>query len=421
MVQPYGSTVVAWHGMAIRDAEGTPIRMLGAHTDLTQQKLSEQKFQQSLADLDTLYNETKLALEQSEQIFEHSPDAILQVNSAGSIIKANKQATELFGYQQTELIQLNLKKLIPSETRKHHDQYLQHYFAVGGARKMGSDRGKLTAIRKDGESITVEITLNLINTLDGKQALATIRDVREKEQLIDSLTLQIEENKKLERFAFVASHDLQEPLRKVNAFTEIIEQRFEALNIEDEQAQFSFSRLKTASDNMRSMINNTLKLSKINAASIALTDCNIHKNIEQAIQNLQSYITDHQAHITVTGGECTVYADAGLLVQLFQNLISNAIKFQQPEQPPIISIKTIEERNVTKVLISDNGIGIEPQYHDNIFEPFKRLHTKEAYRGNGIGLAICKQIMDIHQGTITCESEENKGTTFTVSLYQDPS
>ncbi|QBG34285.1 sensor domain-containing diguanylate cyclase [Litorilituus sediminis] len=205
-----GSTVwIRCRGIAIRDNDGRPKRMLGTHIDITRLKEAEARYQRNLSELDKHYAITKLALEQSELLFEMAPDANLQVDVQGHIIKANIQAEKLFGYSKAELEQMNVSDLIPKGISANHNKNIQTYFKQGGARKMGAERGKMAALRRDGQALQVEITLNLISTAYGDYALATIRDMTKIEALITSLEGQIAENKKLEELTLI------DPLTKI--------------------------------------------------------------------------------------------------------------------------------------------------------------------------------------------------------------
>lgn len=410
-----GHTIwIRCRGIAIRDSNGTSIRMLGAHTDITEQKQSEQQYRDRLALLNSLHDKTKLALDESEQLFEYSPDAILKVDVDGNILKANHQATILFGYNKKELKSCSINALIPSSIHPNHKNHIKHYFTQGGARKMGADRGKLQAIDKLGNTFHVEVTLNLITTALGKQAIATIRSVEEKEQLIASLQKQIIENQKLERFAFVASHDLQEPLRKIHAFVELLDSQLSDLKVSTQDTDFSISRIKDASSRMRDMIKDTLKLSQINQSAITYTQCNIYNAIVEAHDILRDKSTFEGATINIEKSDATIRGDMSLLIPLFQNLLSNSLKFKRHEEPSIVKLSIIESIHYVEVKIIDNGIGIIDNFSDNIFEPFIRLNSKDDYPGSGIGLAVCKQIMDIHDGDISYTNNSDHGTCFTL-------
>lgn len=217
---PYDQTVryhhkngsIVWvrcRGMAIRDEQGVPHRMLGAHCDITKLKQMESQYRRSLKETDKNYAITKVALEESEKLFEMAPDANLKIDKNGNIVKANIQACVIFGYEKTQLESMSINNLMLKQHRNGHSNNLEKYFSEGGARKMGSERGPLLALNSKGEQLNVEITLNLIDTAYGKYALATVRDVTEKEQLIECLQQQVAENKKL------AALTLIDPLTKI--------------------------------------------------------------------------------------------------------------------------------------------------------------------------------------------------------------
>ena len=201
-----GSTVwVRCRGIAIRDDEGKAIRMFGSHIDVTNSKELENKYKRNLRELDRLYADIKLSYEESENLFEMAPDAILKIEEDGTIIKANIQASNLFGYSKDELMSMKVSSLMPIWHRETHDKHIQHYFKSGGLRRMGNERGKLTALKKNGDQLSVEITLNLIDTRYGKRALATIRDVTDREMLIEALEKKIQENEELAQLSLTDS------------------------------------------------------------------------------------------------------------------------------------------------------------------------------------------------------------------------
>ena len=205
-----GSTVwIRCRGMAIRDENNVAHRMLGAHSDITKQKEIEEKYRRNLKEMDKAYAVTKLALEESEKLFEMAPDANLKVDERGFIVKANERACQLFGYSKQQLEEMNVSGLMLKDHANQHHHNIIGYFETGGARRMGKDRGKLVALNSAGEQIYVEITLNLIDGPYGKNALATVRDVSKREALISSLKQKLEENKALAELTLI------DPLTKV--------------------------------------------------------------------------------------------------------------------------------------------------------------------------------------------------------------
>ncbi len=215
-------------------------------------------------------------------------------------------------------------------------------------------------------------------------------------------------NKELEQFAYVASHDLQEPLRKVASFTELLERRYKEQMGPDADRYIGY--IVDGAKRMSMLITDLLTLSRIGTSTVkfALTDCN--EVLNRTLNDLQYRIRESGAEIT-RDKLPVIMADESQIGLLFQNLISNAIKFRRDEPPRVhFSAKRAEDGWIFSV--SDNGIGIEPEFYDRIFVMFQRLHSKSEYPGTGIGLAICKKIIERHGGRIWVESEFGKGTTF---------
>ncbi|HML06311.1 MAG TPA: ATP-binding protein, partial [Methanobacterium sp.] len=245
------------------------------------------------------------------------------------------------------------------------------------------------------------------------------RDITDRKKAEEKLHKTIKElersNYELQQFAYITSHDLQEPLRTIASFTQLLERRYK--NKLDKDADEFIDFVVDAAVRMKEMIQDLLNYSRIgsNYGELKLINANIALN--NAIHNLKSSIGENNAVITHDPLP-TVTADKGLLTQLFQNLIGNAIKFRKRDVPPRIHISaSLDEKNNEYIFkVSDNGIGMEEQYTDKIFEVFKRLHTMDEYRGTGIGLAISKKIVERHSGRIWVESILGKGSTFYFTL-----
>ena len=219
-------------------------------------------------------------------------------------------------------------------------------------------------------------------------------------------------NQDLEQFAYVASHDLQEPLRMVAAYTQLLAEKYKGKL--DEQADKYIHYAVDGATRMQTLVQDLLAFSRSgrDGTEMSTTDCN--DVVQQALLNLEAAARDSSAQVKC-GDLPTVHANSGQLRQVFQNLIGNAIKFRKPE-PPIVQIAAQREGNEWLFSVADNGIGISPDYLNEIFVIFHRLHTREEYPGNGIGLAICKRIIERHGGRIWVESEQGNGTIFKFSL-----
>ena len=220
-------------------------------------------------------------------------------------------------------------------------------------------------------------------------------------------------NKELEQFAYVASHDLQEPLRMVSSFTQLLSQRYKDKLDQDAQDFIQFA--VDGAIRMQILINDLLDYSRIGTRGKNFSQVDMHTVLGQVVSNLNLKIQEKNA--LVTNDELPeVFADEGQMVQLFQNLIGNALKFCKSS--PRIHIDAKEENEHYLFSVRDNGIGIEEQYFDKIFQIFQRLHPRDEYGGTGIGLAICKRIIERHGGKIWVESKPGKGSRFYFTILK---
>jgi len=219
-------------------------------------------------------------------------------------------------------------------------------------------------------------------------------------------------NAELEQFAYVASHDLQAPLATIASYAQLLEKRYK--DQLDSQASKFIGNIVHGCTRMQTLIDDLLEYSRVGRSQkpFQIIDCN--HVIQQVIANLQGAIRNNQAVVTYTELPA-VMGDISQLVQLFQNLVSNAIKYRQDESPTVY-INAYKQENNWLFSVSDNGIGIASQYQERIFQIFQRLHTQKEYSGTGIGLAICQKIVERHGGSIWVDSEPGQGSTFHFTL-----
>ena len=222
----------------------------------------------------------------------------------------------------------------------------------------------------------------------------------------------LKSNKELEQFAYVSSHDLQEPIRMVTNFTQLLERRYKGKLDADADEYINF--IVEGAHRMKYLIDDLLAFSRLNTQAKKFENVNLETVLINVLSNLSISIQENNARITHDTLP-TVKADESQMMQVLQNLIVNAIKFHGPT-PPIINISTQKEENEWIFAVSDNGIGIDPEYQKQIFEVFKRLHTRKDYPGSGIGLSISQKIINRHSGRIWVESELGKGSTFYFTL-----
>jgi len=353
-------------------------------------------------------------------LLEGAPDGIVLCDSRGIIQFANDQIEKIVSYTSKELIGTSIDNLVPSNIRPNHQSMRDDYNSSPRKRPMGFGLN-LNAERKDGTLLPVEISLSPITINNEKCVLAIIRDVSELRQLTRILKANIEElqrsNAELEQFAYVASHDLQEPLRMVSGYTQLLLKRYGDKLGEEGKEFIDFA--VDGAKRMQNLINDLLSFSKVHTNKQIKSEVDLNVSLQQALKNLEATITDTGAKINRPNMP-VIAADPVHMVQLFQNLIGNAIKFSKPGVTPEIDIKVSGVTNLThgacEISVSDNGIGIKKEYLDKIFAIFQRLHSRDEYPGTGIGLAICKKIAENHNGKIWVESQEGHGSVFHVVL-----
>jgi light-regulated signal transduction histidine kinase (bacteriophytochrome) len=225
-------------------------------------------------------------------------------------------------------------------------------------------------------------------------------------------------NQELEQFAYVASHDLQEPLRLVSAYTQLLMQRYR--NKLDADADPLVNFITEGVTRMQRLIQDLLAFSRVSARGRPFARTEGAKILEEALRNLSLAIREQQAVITHDPLPALM-CDETQFVQLFQNLIGNAIKFRRKEPPRIhVGVHKTAGGHAWQFSVRDNGIGIEPEFYERVFVIFQRLHARKKYAGTGIGLAICKRVVERHSGRIWVESEKDKGSTFFFTVPLNP-
>lgn len=359
--------------------------------------------------------ERKRAEERFRLVVESAPNAMVLVDKDGMITLINRQTEILFGYDRSELIGKKLEMLLPERFLSQHPGHRNRYFEKPQTRSMGMGR-ELFAKHKDGTEVPVEIGLNPIETDDGQLVLASIIDITQRKQQELSHKKQVEleaKNKELEQFAYVASHDLQEPLRTVSNYMSLFEEDyFERL---DDDAKRYIHSVKNATQRMSMLVKSLLDFSRLGRNRV-LSEVDCNKVLENVLSDLDTMIRKSEARITVAPLP-VLNAYEVELRQVFQNLVSNAIKFQKEGNWPLVTISAERKgAGKWKFAVADNGIGIARHHHERIFGIFQRLHTSKDYEGNGIGLANCKKIIELHEGEIWIDSELGKGTTFNFTI-----
>ena len=356
----------------------------------------------------------------STSVLDQAMDAIVVCNPSGRVIRANQAADRLCGsnpLSQHFDVVFPVRRVIeasPGDPRREAELSL---FPLASTAQFlrGIDA---SLIRTDGVRVDLLLSAGKIRDFAHKLVgvVVTMTDITERKLAEDALKTSADElarsNRDLEQFAFVASHDLHEPLRTVSGFVRLLQKKYgNRLDAEaDTFIEFAVDGIKR----METLIRDLLAYSRVNSCRREPLLVDTGAAIEQTLANLHSNIQALGAEIT-KGELPTVRADRSQLAQLFQNLLGNALKFRS-EAPPKIHVDARREGDYWQFSVSDNGIGINPNFQDEIFDVFRRLHTHQQYDGTGIGLAICKKIVDRHGGRIWVESELGKGATFFFTL-----
>jgi PAS domain S-box-containing protein len=379
-------------GTVIKDERGEPHHWIGSITDVTERKRadealweSEQKFRDTVTSLDEGYYSCTL----DGLVLDHNPafNRILGID-----IAKDMKGAKLPDFWQN-----------PTDRKEYLDELMSRGFIRNYV---------INAKTLSNEKIVVLANSHLVKDETGRPVRidGTYTDFTDRKRMEDELA---RSNKELQQFAYISSHDLQEPLRMISSFVQILEKRYKGKL--DQDADEFIGYIVEGTSRMQRMIQDLLTFSRVQTRGAEFAPVDTNKVFEKTVSNLQ--MMTHEAGAVVTKDELpTVMGDETQLIQLFQNLIDNAIKFRRAEETPTVHISAQKKGIDWEFSVNDNGIGIDPQYFDRIFILFQRLHSREEYAGTGIGLAICMRIVERHGGRIWVESEPGKGSIFHFSL-----
>jgi len=404
IVRPDGTMRMAHgEGKIVRGEGGEPARLLGTAQDITERKQIEHALRQNEA--------------RTRSIIETANDAFVAIDAADVIKDWNPQAELTFGWGREEALGRTLAEtIIPPAHREAHVEGL-HRYVLTGEGPMLNRRVELEAMDKEGHLFPVEMTISPIRWGRSHIFSAFVRDITERKRAEAALANQTREltriNSELEDFTHSVSHDLKEPLRGIEAFAGFIAEDYgDKL---DEQGQRYVNVLRESAVRMKDLIDDLLQLSRIGRTRLEQAPVAMGSLVQDVSLELSFALQEKQVDLFIDPEMPTVGCDRARIREVFKNLISNAVKYNDKPHPRI-EVGYRSENGAFIFAVRDNGIGIAPEYHEKIFKIFQRLHHREEYEGTGVGLAICKKVVEAHGGRIWVESAPGEGTTFLFTL-----
>ncbi len=382
-------------GEVFTGADDRPYKMTGTAQDVTAIKEAESKTHRLAA------------------IVESSSDAIISKTLKGYITSWNRKAEEIFGYTADEIVGKHVSILFPEERLSEEEAIMQEIRDGRSVINYETIRK-----RKDGTPFNVAITISPI--LDSQKRITGVskvaRDITEKKEAEEKLQRYTQEleykNNETRQFTYVASHDLQEPLRTISNYIGLLANDYTGKF--DKNGDLYIKFISRGAERMQVLIHDLLEYTRIENDNL-ITDVDLAALLKDIVENMQSTIVANNAVITVDSLP-VIKGYHTRMNSLFQNLISNSIKFRKKNVAPVIHINATDKGNSWLFIVKDNGIGIEKDYYEKIFMLFQRLHTRNTYEGTGIGLSHCKKIVELRGGKIWVESVPGEGSTFYVEL-----
>ncbi|MCE9604927.1 MAG: PAS domain S-box protein [Planctomycetia bacterium] len=381
-------------------------------------------------------------LEESEArtrtILETAVDAIITIDARGSVESMNPAAEKLFGYPSAEVIGKNVKMLMPDPYRDEHDGYLRNYLTTGQKKIIGIGR-EVVGLRKDGSTFPMDLAVSEVKLGHRQLFTGIVRDITDRKKTEKQLMFYADEiqgrnqellrsNQELDEFAYIASHDLKEPLRGIHNYaTFLLEDYQEKLN---EDGVAKLETLKRLTQRMDVLLDSLLEFSRVGRQEFAIRPSNLDELVAEVIDSLKIVLDERNVELRIPRSLPVIHCDRVRLGEVFRNLITNSMKYNDkperwieigytteltPEQLPPAVIEG--HRHPMTFYVRDNGIGIPQKFHDAIFKIFKRLHARDEFGGGtGVGLTIVKKIIERHGGQIWIHSQDGIGTTFYFTL-----
>ncbi|MCB1086297.1 MAG: PAS domain S-box protein [Verrucomicrobiae bacterium] len=374
----------------IKDENGNPEAICGIATDITERKIAEQSLRERESSLNA--------------ILTSAVEGIVTFDRDGLILSANPAIEAIFGFSESELRGRNIGLLVTEISQLTGDP-LDQAASVELRSKLTDHRQEVAGQHKKGFAFPLELSISEMTIDQELRFTAMMHDITDRKLAEADLK---RSNRDLEQFAYVASHDLKEPLRMISSYLQIIEHRYSPL-LDDEGKDFFRFALEGAA-RLRKLIDDLLTYSRVGTQSHPLETVDVETVFSEAKDALEMAIVESHAEISHTSLP-NIKADGAQLRQVFQNLLANAIKFRG-DSPPRIHVSCEEVEKEWRFTVEDKGLGIPHEHRERIFEIFRQLHPRDRFPGTGIGLAICKRVIERHGGRIWVDSAQPKGTRF---------
>ena len=376
-------------GHAVRDHNGAIKQLQGAFQDVTPSRQASEQIRRFA--------------ERQATIFESITDAFFTVDRDWRFININQRSEELMGKTRGELLGHSLWEMFPEAVSTELGHQYRH----------AMETGESVSFEACYEPLDLWLEISAYPSEEGLSVYyRSIRERKAAQWKLEATMSELERsNRELQEFAFVASHDLQEPLRKIQAFSDRLISKSERL---EEQEKDYLRRMQSAAGRMQALIQDLLAYSRVTTKARPWVRCDLNQILKEVLQDLETTLGREQATIDISPLP-DIQGDPMQLRQVLQNLVSNAVKFRKPEQNPTVLVYAEEvTADGWTLVVSDNGIGFDPRHADKLFHPFQRLHQRQDYAGTGIGLAIVKKILDRHGARISAEGVPNAGARFTI-------
>ena len=384
--------------------------LMGAAAVMTRQLTRREAAERALAESSA----------QTRAIVEGVADGIVTIDSAGRVEAVNRAGEAMFGYPAEALLKRDVRVLLAWPARPARPDAPAAVWLRAVLQRAAGKRTEASGRRIDGSVFPMEVSVTQTDRGGQPLYVALVRDTTQQKRFEAELKTQRAElevmNRELEDFAFLSSHDLQEPLRKIRSFAQLLRQRIGA-TLEARSVSY-LDYIEEAGGRLHALIRDLLEYSRTSRGPLTLEAVDLKQLAAAVVNDLSPAIAE--AHATVQLGELpVVQADATQMRLLLQNLLSNALKFRGP-QAPLIAVWAEVDGSSCRLNVRDNGIGIDPKYHTTIFQSLKRLHTREQYLGTGLGLAICNRVAERHGGQIHVASALGEGSVFTLTIPLRP-